>query len=133
MRIILSGWWYNTAPTVSCGTYSAIHWGKHTDKVAVLKVVAVQLVARLLRIHHVFIDDEGGALGVARDALSNLTVYRSQRKPPGTKAGEVDVPDGPVLPKEVEQLLWSDVVAGPGSAHGTLSRRESNTGDGNTP
>lgn len=47
---------------------------QHTDKVTVLEIVTVQLVARLLRIHHVLIDDEGGAFCVARDALPNLTV-----------------------------------------------------------
>jgi hypothetical protein len=87
---------------------------QHTDKVTVLEVVTVQLVARLLRIHHVLIDDEGGALGVARNALSNLTIMSRVRMGGfGTSRAErVDIPDGPVLPKEIEQLLWSDVVAG---------------------
>jgi len=43
-----------------------------------LEVEAVQLVASLLCIHHVFIDDEGGAFGVGRDALSNLSVKASE-------------------------------------------------------
>lgn len=50
---------------------------RHTDEVATLEVEAVQLVARLLRIHDVFIDDEGGALGVAGNALADLTVEAS--------------------------------------------------------
>lgn len=43
-----------------------------TDKVTALEVEAVQLVARLLRIHDVFIDDEGSALCVAGNALADL-------------------------------------------------------------
>lgn len=50
----------------------------HTDEIAVLKVEAVQLVASLLGIQYVFIDDEGGALGVGRDALSDLATRQSQ-------------------------------------------------------
>lgn len=47
---------------------------QHTDKVTVLEVVTIQLVARLLCIHYVFIDNEGSALGIAGNTLSNLTV-----------------------------------------------------------
>lgn len=43
-----------------------------TDKVTTLEIEAVQLVARLLRIHDVFIDNEGSSLCVARDALADL-------------------------------------------------------------
>jgi len=43
-----------------------------TDEVAVLEVEAVELIAGLLGIHHVFIDDEGSALGVRGDALTDL-------------------------------------------------------------
>ena len=42
------------------------------DEVAVLEVEAVQLVAGALRVHDIFVDDEGGALGVACDALADL-------------------------------------------------------------
>jgi hypothetical protein len=49
-------------------------WELRTDKIAVLEVEAVQLVARLLRIHHVLIDNEGRALGVVGDPLTDLTV-----------------------------------------------------------
>lgn len=48
--------------------------GRRTNEVSVLEVEAVELVAGLLRIHYVLIDDEGCALGVARDTLSNLAV-----------------------------------------------------------
>ena len=44
----------------------------HTDEVSVLEVEAVELVAGLLGIHYVFIDDEGGALGVCGNALTHL-------------------------------------------------------------
>lgn len=43
-----------------------------TDQVSALEVVAVQLVAGLLRVHDIFIDDESSALRVGRNALSNL-------------------------------------------------------------
>lgn len=46
----------------------------HTDEIPVLKVEAVELVASRLCVHYVFIDDEGGALGVVGDALANLAV-----------------------------------------------------------
>ena len=53
---------------------------QHTDKVAVLEVVTVQLVARRLRIHHVLIDDEGSALGIAGNALPDLAVSTYKRR-----------------------------------------------------
>lgn len=43
-----------------------------TDKVTALEVEAVQLVARLLRIHDVFIDNESSALCVGCNALADL-------------------------------------------------------------
>jgi hypothetical protein len=95
---------------------------QHTNKVPVLEVVAVQLVAGLLRIHNILIDNEGGALGVARNALSNLTVSKSKQGASRRQVSEVDIPDGSVLPEEVEQLLWSDVVAGPGSGWRAFGR-----------
>jgi hypothetical protein len=49
---------------------------RHTDKVTVLEVEAIQLVAGLLRIHHVFIDYESGALRIIRDALADLAAKR---------------------------------------------------------
>lgn len=85
---------------------------QHTDEVPVLEVVAVQLVARLLRIHNIFIDNEGGALGVARNTLSNLAGFTSKQGASRDEARGVDIPDGSVLSEEVEQLLWGDVVAG---------------------
>jgi len=81
-----------------------------------LEIKTVQLVARLLCIHYVFIDNEGSALGVCGNALSNLPVLKLATSVLMHK-GAVDVlerktvPDGPVLSKEVEELLWSYVVA----------------------
>jgi hypothetical protein len=46
---------------------------ERTDQVAILKVEAVQLVARLLGIHHILVHDKCGALCIARDALADLT------------------------------------------------------------
>jgi len=55
-----------------------------TDKVAVLEVETVQLVASRLGVHHVFIDNECGALGVVGDALADLAgdrlVWRARQK-----------------------------------------------------
>src|SRR5689334_13798175 len=45
----------------------------HTDQIAVLEVKAVELVAGLLGIHYVFIDNEGRALGVVGNALTDLS------------------------------------------------------------
>lgn len=102
----------------------------HTDKVAVLEIIPVQLVARLFCIHHVLIDDESGALGVGRDALSNLSAGGS-----ATIGGErvqrsKHVPDGPVLSEQVEQLLWSYVVAGQSSVICWSLRAMSVVGEG---
>lgn len=45
-----------------------------TDQVSALEVEAVQLVAGLLRIHDILVDDESGALGVGGNALADLSV-----------------------------------------------------------
>lgn len=42
------------------------------DKVAILEVEAIQLIAGGFGVHDIFVDDEGGALGIARDALADL-------------------------------------------------------------
>lgn len=47
-------------------------YGVRTDEIAVLEVEPVQLVAGLLRVHDILVDDEGGAFGVVRDALADL-------------------------------------------------------------
>lgn len=46
--------------------------GSRTDEIAVLEVEAVELVAGLLGIHHILVDDKGSALGVAGNALADL-------------------------------------------------------------
>lgn len=51
--------------------------GRPTDKVAILKVEPIQLIARGLRIHNIFVDDKCGALGVVCDALADLAVIQS--------------------------------------------------------
>ena len=43
------------------------------DEVAVLEVEAVEFVAGGFGVHDVFVDDEGGTLGIACYALSDLT------------------------------------------------------------
>jgi hypothetical protein len=44
----------------------------HTDEVAVLEIEAVELIASLLSIHYVLIDNEGSALGIASNTLADL-------------------------------------------------------------
>lgn len=48
----------------------------HTNEVAILEVETVQLIARRLCIHNIFVNHERGALGVVGDALANLTATR---------------------------------------------------------
>lgn len=44
------------------------------DEVAILEVEAVQFVAGTFCVHDIFVDDEGGALGVRGNALADLPV-----------------------------------------------------------
>jgi hypothetical protein len=44
-----------------------------TNEIPILEVEAIQLIACLLRIHDIFINDEAGALGVVRRALPYLS------------------------------------------------------------
>jgi hypothetical protein len=46
--------------------------GGRTNEVSVLEIEAVELVAGLLGVGYVFIDNEGSTLGVVGDTLSNL-------------------------------------------------------------
>lgn len=81
--------------------------GPRTDEVAILEVKAVQLVTRLFRIHHVFIDNESCALGAAGNSLADLaTLLACCGSHP-----LVNIPDWTKLAEEVEELLGSDVVA----------------------
>jgi hypothetical protein len=81
---------------------------RHTDKVTILEVEAVQLVARLLRIHHILIDNECRALGVVGNALADLARYRQYA---ATSHAFSNLPDWTKLAEEVEELLRGDVVA----------------------
>ena len=68
----------------------------------------------MFRIHHVFIDDEGRAFGIGRNALSDLATQKVSvglHTWGGAQDGE-DIPNGPKLAEEVEKLLWRNVVAG---------------------
>lgn len=81
-----------------------------TDKVTALEVEAVQLVARLLRIHDVFIDNESSALCVACNALADLAAGDISTSKPTAYHG-CHVPNGPVLAEELKELLRCHVVA----------------------
>jgi len=59
-----------------------------------LEVKAIQFIAGLLGVHHVFIDNECRALCVVGDALADLS-------------------DRTEFAEEIEEFLWSDVVATP--------------------
>jgi hypothetical protein len=72
---------------------------KHTNKVTVLEVEAVQLVASLLRIHHVFIDDERGAFGIRGDTLADLATRGVSRVSEGGEKDADAYRIGPNLPK----------------------------------
>lgn len=47
-----------------------------TDKISVLKIETVQLVAGLLCVHDIFVHDEGGAFGIVGDSLTDLAGIR---------------------------------------------------------
>lgn len=53
-------------------------WRWLTNKVTVLEIETVQLVARCLRVHNIFVDYKRGSLGVVCYSLANLTLTRSQ-------------------------------------------------------
>lgn len=74
-------------------------YGVPTDEIAILKVEAVELVAGLLRIHYILVDDEGGALGVARNALADLTAKTQSVGEDGGGGEERTYRTGPNLPK----------------------------------
>lgn len=84
--------------------------GRLTDKVTALEVEAVQLVARLLRIHDVFIDNESSALCVGCNALADLAARDISISRPISDR-RCHVPNGPVLAEELEELLRCHVVA----------------------
>jgi hypothetical protein len=85
---------------------------QRTNKVAVLEVVAVQLVARLLCIENVLVNDKGSALGVVGNALTDLTAAVGEhRLQISSTAGRCDIPDRSVFAEEVEQLLRRYVIA----------------------
>ena len=52
----------------------------HTDEVTVLEIEPVQLVASLLCIDHVLIDNECRALGGVRNTLADLTTLMVSKK-----------------------------------------------------
>lgn len=103
-----------------------------TDKVTALEVEAVQLVARLLRIHDVFIDNESSALCVACNALADLTAWEISI----TRAisnWRCHVPNGPVLAEELEELLRCHVVAKGTCQHRCIQIRRRGGGLDNEP
>lgn len=99
-------------------------WRVRTDKIPVLEVEAVELVASRFCVHHVLIDDKGSALAVVGDTLADLAVAGlvTQGNDQGVQhacahAEEDDVPHRAELAKEIEEFLWGDVEAATGLAH----------------
>jgi hypothetical protein len=45
-----------------------------TNEISILEVESVQLIASLLGIHHVFINDEGRSLCIVGDSLADLSM-----------------------------------------------------------
>lgn len=76
-----------------------------------MEVEAVQLVAGLLRIHDVVIDNEGSSLSVGGNALADLALGGSAPSSRIEAAYRGDIPDRSVLAEELKELLRSDVVA----------------------
>ena len=70
---ILSGWWYRTERVSDTRDRWGERW-EHTDEISILEVEAVEFVASLLGVHHVFINNECGAFGIVGNSLANLTV-----------------------------------------------------------
>jgi len=84
-----------------------------TNEIAILEVETIQLIARLLGIHHVLVDDIGGSFGLIGNALADLAVHMVSiwiLRSCGARVEGV-LPDGTEFAKQIEQLLWSDVVA----------------------
>jgi len=61
------------------------------DEVSVLEVETIELVACLLGVYDIFVDNEGGALCVVGDTLADLT-------------------DGTEFAKELKEFVGADVV-----------------------
>lgn len=89
------------------------------DKVTVLEVKPVELVASRLGIHYVFIDNEGSALCVVGDSLADLT-YRAELAKEIEELFGCDV-EAQVLYKESSIDLWSKLAD---STHNLARRRE---------
>lgn len=73
-----------------------------TNEVAILEVKSIQLIARCLRVHDVFIDHERGTFSVVGDALADLAVTRRLVLGKGHGAEEDDEDThriGPNFPK----------------------------------
>lgn len=77
---------------------------KPTNEISVLEVEAVQLIASLLCIHDILVDDERRALRVIRDSLTDLAAEWSVSSlvRPEVDGWFLDIPDRPKLAKEVE-------------------------------
>lgn len=80
-RTIFSGWWYNTkegGPVVRIPSIvrkarlAAASGATHTDQVSALEVEAIELIACLLGVVYVLVDDECCTLGVVGNALTDL-------------------------------------------------------------
>lgn len=95
----------------------------HTDKVAILEIEAIQLIASCFCVHDVLINDKSGAFGVVGNSLADLaggtlahsTTRNQANHLPGSREEKrrwrKDIPHRAELPKEIKELFRSDVVA----------------------
>lgn len=86
-----------------------------TNQVSVLEVEAIELIACLLGVVHVLVDNKRCTLRVVRDTLANLPARKKRgnvsKRMVDTSPIWVFLPDRTELAEEVKQLLCGHVVA----------------------
>lgn len=84
-----------------------------TNEIAILEVESVQLVAGLLGVHNIFIDNKGGALGSVGNSLADLAAQAVSvccDTAAMDKCWARGAPDWAEFTEEFEELFRSDVV-----------------------
>lgn len=85
--------------------------GIRTNKVSILEVEAIELIASLLSIHYVLIDNECGPFGVVGDTLADLAGFTVSIKISVLAWKGHGIPYWAELAKEVKKLFRCYVVA----------------------
>lgn len=81
-----------------------------TNKISVLEVEAVQLIASLFCVGDIFVNHKGRSSRVVCEALANLTIP-SVSMLLEVKVTAIDLPNGPEFAEKIEELFRCDVVA----------------------